>query len=1198
MTNENFCDKKRYKDFGFQGYHCTVCSDCKYSGSAGRFDESLGFKSAKTESSECEHSDEFFYDGKTVNLANANYNGECGEAETNRTEDFSQYSTNFVVPMDKYECKVTHDSVDEISQITESTEQFSSQSNYDEEREMGKGRNVGENIGEEYFKTESGKGENTDGKMIRKKASKTEEEFEVCCSTDAEGENKDWISEGCKFISYYSPCYPSLMKKAVGHLNSRSSKQNIIAGKMLFAFVLLLCFNGIVAYNSGTSWRNNNAFAALKTDGSVVAWGNATYGGNAPSGLTNVQTIYSTGTAFAALNTDGSVVAWGAAGGASGATDYGGTAPSGLTNVQTIYSTESAFAALKTDGSVVAWGDSNSGGTAPNGLTNVQTIYSTYGAFAALKTDGSVVAWENYRYGGTAPSSGLTNVQTIYSTGYAFAALKTDGSVVAWGSVDFTDGDISAPSGLTNVQTIYSTGYAFAALKTDGSVVAWGGFTSGGTVPSGLTNIQTIYSGLSAFAALKTDGSVVAWGFSPGSQKPSGLTNVQTIYSTGSAFAALKTDSSVVVWGAGGYGGNAPSGLTNVKVVYGNTFYRSFSTEPHSYIACEYEYGTYSNGDFCESYPTSVPTLQPTQPTGQPTSQPSVPTSQPSSQPSGEPTTHPSGEPSGQPSAQPSALPSGQPSALPSGQPSALPSALPSGQPSALPSGQPSALPTASPSFEGTRTIEFPVPYLVSFPHFSATAKITGVKSINGEKTYLSVFLWRITWNSNNYLQMKMNYLDATWEKYCSPPQHKICGEDTSDENYDNCWSNIDVTNFIHPEHGGSLYLELTSNLGSQVKSECQKDSTSVYTKFEISHRPVPTASPSHPPTIPLPPSYRNETIITKDDGSNLNFDINPKTWVFLAVILALFTLGLGLFFTFLRKGSKAVEIPIPKIGFIMFFIGAETMTTIVLLVDILKSKYEDWGFVIAVMRLMHTFVAIFILATIYGTKYLQDLTGLVVLLDRKHMGLNPKMYAVASICCVFDIKAFILLPWCDAEFTRQCFGTAPNMMMFRTVELTTIFTGLVTIVSQIPYVTGEPYKSTTIFFYANMAMASVKMMISLLAYCVSVGGLVECEAAKLKEEKDTDDIELADVIPNPISEEQQKEMREKEGKIRDEMQEQMQKQQQEMQKQQQEMQKQRQEMQEQMQKQQQEMQEQMQKQQQEMIQQMQSFKSLESRAK
>ena len=78
-----------------------------------------------------------------------------------------------------------------------------------------------------------------------------------------------------------------------------------------------------------------------------------------PSG-TVVQTIFSNDGAFAALRADGSVVAWGSS------SKGGTTAPSSVTGansgVDEIFSTEYAFAALKTDGSVVAWGESNNGG--------------------------------------------------------------------------------------------------------------------------------------------------------------------------------------------------------------------------------------------------------------------------------------------------------------------------------------------------------------------------------------------------------------------------------------------------------------------------------------------------------------------------------------------------------------------------------------------------------------------------------------------------------------------------------------------------------------------------------------------------------------------------------------------------------------------------------------------------------------------
>ena len=58
-------------------------------------------------------------------------------------------------------------------------------------------------------------------------------------------------------------------------------------------------------------YSNPAAFAALKTDGSVVTWGDGDYGGNSSAvELTNVAEIYSNNYAFAALKTDGSVVTW------------------------------------------------------------------------------------------------------------------------------------------------------------------------------------------------------------------------------------------------------------------------------------------------------------------------------------------------------------------------------------------------------------------------------------------------------------------------------------------------------------------------------------------------------------------------------------------------------------------------------------------------------------------------------------------------------------------------------------------------------------------------------------------------------------------------------------------------------------------------------------------------------------------------
>jgi len=72
--------------------------------------------------------------------------------------------------------------------------------------------------------------------------------------------------------------------------------------------------------------NNRLAFAALKSDGSVVSWGDSSTGGTTPTGLSGVTQIFSTGYAFAALKSDGSVVSW-------GNSSYGGTAPTGLSGV-------------------------------------------------------------------------------------------------------------------------------------------------------------------------------------------------------------------------------------------------------------------------------------------------------------------------------------------------------------------------------------------------------------------------------------------------------------------------------------------------------------------------------------------------------------------------------------------------------------------------------------------------------------------------------------------------------------------------------------------------------------------------------------------------------------------------------------------------------------------------------------------------
>ena len=98
-------------------------------------------------------------------------------------------------------------------------------------------------------------------------------------------------------------------------------------------FVLWGLCGRVYGNNPGTSWRNGNAFAAVKENGTVEAWGDGGYGASAESGLRGVEALCSTQFAVEAVKEDGTVAAW-------GSSSYGGSGvPDGLSGVKTIYST-------------------------------------------------------------------------------------------------------------------------------------------------------------------------------------------------------------------------------------------------------------------------------------------------------------------------------------------------------------------------------------------------------------------------------------------------------------------------------------------------------------------------------------------------------------------------------------------------------------------------------------------------------------------------------------------------------------------------------------------------------------------------------------------------------------------------------------------------------------------------------------------
>ncbi|HEV2695324.1 MAG TPA: immunoglobulin domain-containing protein [Verrucomicrobiae bacterium] len=257
--------------------------------------------------------------------------------------------------------------------------------------------------------------------------------------------------------------------------------------------------NCIALATGGASASLNGHYLALGSDGKVTSWASGTvnYGETNVSALSNsiVTAIAANYQSSLALKSDGTVYAWGYFG-------YGQTnPPAGLSSVIAIAAGGYHDLALKADGTVTGWGatQGNNYGQATNNsaATNVVAIAAGSLHSLALRNDGTVVAWGYGSDGSTAVPFGLTNVIAIAAGSGISAALRANGTVVDWGG---SIANYPVPSNLSNVVAISASSVHVTALKNDGTVVSWGFFnpgtiTSNNFVPPDLTNVVGLASG-------------------------------------------------------------------------------------------------------------------------------------------------------------------------------------------------------------------------------------------------------------------------------------------------------------------------------------------------------------------------------------------------------------------------------------------------------------------------------------------------------------------------------------------------------------------------------------------------------------------------------------------------------------------------------------------------------------------------------
>lgn len=245
---------------------------------------------------------------------------------------------------------------------------------------------------------------------------------------------------------------------------------------------------------------SNGTTIALRSNATVVVWGDLALQLTPPPGLTDVTAVAASDSLMMTLRRDGTVTFWG---------NYPQTGPfvnGVLTGVTAIAASSSKAIALKENGEVVHWFvDTGNLVSAPSGLlsagSGITAVATGYGHGLGLKSDGTVVGWGLNGNGQTDVPPGLDNVVAIAASNFTSFALKTDGSVVAWGSDDV--GLVTGAFGLTGIKAIAAGGDHALAITATGEVKAWGGNAYGQTnVPDGLMNVNAIAAGIANSFAL------------------------------------------------------------------------------------------------------------------------------------------------------------------------------------------------------------------------------------------------------------------------------------------------------------------------------------------------------------------------------------------------------------------------------------------------------------------------------------------------------------------------------------------------------------------------------------------------------------------------------------------------------------------------------------------------------------------------
>ncbi len=265
------------------------------------------------------------------------------------------------------------------------------------------------------------------------------------------------------------------------------------------------------------------------------------------------------------------------------------------------------------------------------------------------------------------------------------------------------------------------------------------------------------------------------------------------------------------------------------------------------------------------------------------------------------------------------------------------------------------------------------------------------------------------------------------------------------------CLVNEDVSQYLTPELGGSLVVEIISVMNTGDSSSLcyyYGENIELVATVTLSSQSVPTPAPSL--------VAASLSIDSLDVWKN-KFESNIAGPFY---ALALFMVGYGMYGLLISRirvnHKNVVQINLSTAIIENVFLGSSFVIEMFYIYFLIytnnsdQNTIADYGIVMLMFRLCHALVACYFTARIFGWFWLER--SLYVLLDKTSYVNHSSEYWVGMILMYADCQLVRLLPWEPTVESTSCFGY-PTLFIFRVCLVTKLTQSIISLAIQCAFI-------------------------------------------------------------------------------------------------------------------------------------------------